>query len=138
MKRLKTITRSTLTGFMVMWLSGVVFLILCHGQKANTMESCPLVKLGAHCDKADKGKDSEKITKQTNETGIDCCAFIPVFFDKTRTSDSNQQVAIAAPTTSVVKPRLTAIQTNFAPAFQYFSTVLSKNNTFLKNRTFRI
>jgi hypothetical protein len=89
--------RSTLAGFMVMWLSGVVFLVLCHGQSANTMESCPLVRLGAHCDKADKEKDSEKVTKQSSETGIDCCAFIPVFFDKTRTADGNTQSAIIAP-----------------------------------------
>src|SRR5438045_2855321 len=102
-RRLETFTRRSLAGFMALWLSGVVFLFLCHAQAATAMETCPLVKLGAHCDKADKEKDAKKVTKQTNETGMDCCAFIPTLFDKTRTSDSNQQVEIAAPTTTIVK-----------------------------------
>ena len=132
------ITHRTFVGFMAIWLSGAVFLVLCHGQTANAMDSCPLVRLGAHCDKADKEKESDKVTKQSNESGMDCCAFIPTFFDKTRTSDSNLQVAIAAPKTTVVRPRLVAVQTNFASAYPYLSAVLLKNNTFLKNRTFRI
>ena len=138
LKKLRMFTRSTLAGFMVMWLSGVVFLILCQGQTANSMESCPLVRLGAHCDKADKEKDSEKVTKQSNETGIDCCAFIPALFDKTRTVYSNQQVVLINPSTTVANPRLVPVQINFPPAYRYSSTVLLKNNTFLKNRTFRI
>ena len=140
MKLFRTTTRKTLAGFMAIWLSGVVFLLCCHVQNtmAAGMESCPLVKLGAHCDKADKEKDSEKVEKQSTEPGMDCCAFIPVLFEKTRTRDSNQQIAIVAPTTVVVKPRLVAVQINFAPAYPYLSTVLIKSDTFLKNRTFRI
>ncbi len=139
-KRLKTIMHQTLAGFMAIWLSGVIFLLCCHVQNtiAAGMDSCPLVKLGAHCDKAEKEKDSEKVTNQSSDTGMDCCAFIPVLFDKTRTRDGNQQIAVMAPSTTVVKPRLVTIRTNFAPAYSHLSTVLTKNDTFLKNRTFRI
>ena len=137
-KQFKMNTHKTLAGFMAIWLSGVIFLLCCHVQNtlAAGMESCPLVKLGAHCDKA--YRDSEKVEKQSNDQGMDCCAFIPTLFDKNRTIDANQQVAVAAPTTTVVKPRLVRVRTNFAPAYPYLSTVLLKNNTFLKNRTFRI
>lgn len=125
---------------MAIWLSGVVFLLCCHVQNTMVagMETCPLVKLGAHCDKAEKEKDSEKVEKQSTEPGMDCCAFIPVLFEKTRTRDGNHQVAVVAPPTTVVIPRLVPVQTNFAPAYAYFSPVLIKNDTFLKNRTFRI
>ena len=68
----------TLTGFMAIWLSGVVFLLCCHVQNVNAAEmgSCPLAKLGIHCDKAEKNKDSEKISNQSNDQGMDCCGFI--------------------------------------------------------------
>ncbi len=130
----------TLTGFMAIWLSGVVFLLCCHVQNVNAAEmgSCPLAKLGIHCDKAEKNKDSEKVSNQSNEQGMDCCGFIPAFFDKTRTIDNNQQTAVIVPTAIVVRPRLVKAQTNFYPAYPYLSTVLIKNDTFLKNRTFRI
>lgn len=136
----KRLALKAIAGSMAVWLSGVVFLFCCHVQntRAAEMDSCPLVKLGTHCDKAGKEKNSEKVTNQTNEHGMDCCAFIPVFFDKTRTIDTNQQTAVAPPIATVVKPRRAEAQTNFAPAYPYLSTVLSKNNTFLKNRTFRI
>ncbi len=122
---------------MAIWLSGVLFLLCCH-QAVDAMESCPLARLGVHCDKTEKEKDSEKVEKQSSGQGMDCCAFIPAFFDKTRTIDSNQQVAVNAPTTTVIKLRLMTTQTNFAPAYRYLSAVLLKNNTFLINRTFRI
>src|SRR5258708_34175015 len=116
-KRLKTITHKTLAGFMVLWLSGFVFLLSCHVQ--NTVAACPLMKLGAHCDKAQKDKDSEKIEKQSNDQGTDCCAFIPTLFDKTRTRDGNHQIAVLAPTTAVVKPRLVTIRKHFALAYPH-------------------
>ena len=97
-KGFKNIYYKMFAGFMAIWLSGLVFLLCCHVQntRAAEMDSCPLLKLGAHCDKADKEKDSEKVTRQNNETRVDCCGFIPAFFDKTRTIDNNQQVAVAA------------------------------------------
>ncbi|HEV8590929.1 MAG TPA: hypothetical protein VGQ55_02425 [Pyrinomonadaceae bacterium] len=137
--RLKRISHKSLAAFMALWMSGAVLLICTvqmPGQSAD--DFCPLTKLGAHCDKAKQNKDAQSLTTQTDEQGIDCCAFIPAFFDKTRTIDGNQQVAADVPATAIEQPRLVAIRVTFHPAFRYRSTVLLKNNTFLKNRTFRI
>ena len=138
--RLKKITHKTFAGFMAIWLSGVVFLICCHAQKANAaeMEFCPLAKSGVHCNKSDQNIESLKLTKQSGESGMDCCAFIPALFDKTRKIDNDQQTAAVAPVLSVITPKLVSVAANFAPARPYLSAVLQKNSTFLKNRTFRI
>lgn len=140
LKRLKSTIHKTLGGFMAVWLSGVVFLLCCHVQntRAADMESCPLIKLGAHCDKGEKEKNSEKVEKQSNGQEMDCCAFIPALFDKTRRIDNNQQMAAIAPVLSVFPPKLVLVTANFAAARSYLPTALLKNKTFLKNRTFRI
>ena len=129
-----------LAGFMSLWLSGIVFILCCHLQNRYMAEkeSCPLVKLGAHCEKGEKAKQPEIITRQGDDQGMDCCAFIPAFFDKTRTNDSNQQVAAAAPP-PIPAPSITVItRPNYAPPSAYHSPPILKNETFLKNRTFRI
>lgn len=137
--RIKRISHKSFAAFMALWMSGAVLLICTVQMPSQSADDfCPLMKLGAHCDKAKQNKDAQSLTTQTDEQGIDCCAFIPAFFDKTRTVDSNQQVAADVPATAVEKPRPVAVTVNFQPAFDYRSTVLLKNNTFLKNRTFRI
>ena len=116
-----------------------MFLLCCHVQVTESAEFCPLAKPGIHCDKTEKAKDAERVTKQAADDGIDCCAFIPLFFDKTRTSDSHQQVAFVAPASIVLAPQLVAVNT--LPKFRIshnISVVLLKNDTFLKNRTFRL
>jgi hypothetical protein len=130
-----------LAGFLALWLSGVVFILCCHLQNEYVAkrDSCPLVKLGAHCDKGqEKAKQPEIITRQNDDQEMDCCAFIPAFFDKTRTNDNYQQVAAAAPT-AISAPSIVLItrQVIAAPRV-YNSPPLLKNDTFLKNRTFRI
>ena len=139
-QRVRNIAHRSLAGFMALWLSGVVFLVCCHMRNANAAETefCPLAKLGVHCDKVEKAKDTERITTQGNEPGMDCCAFIPAFFDKTRTSENGAQVVFSAPPPSLVRPRLVPIQTRFSPTYSFRSTVLPKSSTFLKNCTFRI
>ena len=124
---------------MSVWLSGVVFLLCCHVQSSDAAESCPLARMGIHCDKAEKAKDSERITKQTNDDGIDCCAFIPLIFDKTRTADSHQQLAFAPVLSIEIVP--TFVATHALPTVtisQITSTVLLKNDTFLKNLSLRL
>ena len=137
-KTLKKYIRISLAGFMSVWLSGFVFLLFCHIQ-SDAAEFCPLAKPGVHCDKAEKAKDAEKFTKQTSDAGMDCCAFIPLFFDKTRTVDNQRQVVFATPSYVAITPRFAAsytLATN-TPRL-HISTVLPRNDTFLKNRTFRI
>ena len=137
--RLRKITHKTLSACMAVWLSGVVLLFCCDEINGRSMKAdCPLAKMSAHCDKGEKDKASQVIASQTAEQGMECCAFIPVLFDKTRTVESGQQPSAAAPALVVEVPRLVSIQANFAPASSYRSTALLRNNTFLKNRTFRI
>ena len=138
-KQLKMISHKALVGTMAVWLSGIVFLLCCEtlNVRAAEPEFCPLAKVLEHCDKADKNKDSQVVSNQS-EQGMDCCAFLPMFFDTTRAIQANQQVAAVAPTAVVEVPRLLSVQANFASTSSYRSTVLLRNNTFLKNRTFRI
>ena len=129
-----------LVGFMSLWLSGIVFILCCHLQNGYLAErdSCPLVKLGAHCNKGEKAKEPEIITRQSDDQGMDCCAFIPAFFDKTRTNDNHQQVAAAAPAVIQTPPIIVITRHNYAPPRAHHSPPILKNDTFLKNRTFRI
>jgi hypothetical protein len=138
--QIKIIARKVCAGFMALWLSGVVFILCCHLQNGYVAgrDSCPLVKLGAHCDKAEKAKQSEIITSPGSDQGMDCCSFIPAFFDKTRTNDSSQQVAVAAPI-AIPAPSVTVItRYNYAFPHAYQSPPIPKNDTFLKNHSFRI
>lgn len=139
--QMKTIANKAGAGFMALWLSGVVFILCCHLQNEYVAkrDSCPLVKLGAHCEKGqEKAKQPEIITRQSADQGMDCCAFIPAFFDKTRTNDSHQQVAVAAPP-AIRSPSIKVITRYHVEPFRsYHSPPILKNDTFLKNRTFRI
>jgi hypothetical protein len=129
-----------LAGFMALWLSGIVFILCCHLQNGYVAErdSCPLVKLGAHCKKGEKAKSADIITRQGDDQGIDCCAFIPAFFDKTRTNDTNQQVAVPAPPAIPALAIIVITRPSYAPPQAYHPPPILKNDTFLKNRTFRI
>jgi hypothetical protein len=136
-QQIKRVAHKAFAGLMALWLSGFVFLIACHAQ-SDDANVCPLMKLGAHCDLAEQAKNAEKVTHQTNDDGLDCCAFIPAFFDKTRTNEGHQQIATNAPAVVAEQPRPVSFRTNFAPFPSYVSTSLLRNDTFLKNRTFRI
>jgi len=131
------IFRTTLTAFMAVWLSGFVFLLICGRGPDTAVEFCPLAKAGIHCDKAEKQRNAEKVEKQTGDQGVDCCAFIPAFFDKTRTVESHQ---IAPPVVSspVSQPVAVIVRTNFVPAFHPPPFVPLRNDTFLINRSFRL
>jgi hypothetical protein len=127
-------TRKLIAGAMAIWLSGLVFLVACHAQP-KAVDSCPLMKMGAHCDKVDNDK-ADEVTTPTN-AGVDCCGFIPTFFEKTRTNNGTA-VATVAPQLEIERPRLVVQRTNFAPPTRYASIVTQRDDTFLKNRTFRI
>src|SRR6187549_849367 len=136
-RRSMHIFRSTLTAFMAVWLSGFVFLLICGRGPDTAVEFCPLAKAGIHCDKAEKQRNAEKVEKQTGDQGVDCCAFIPAFFDKTRTMDDHH---FAPPVLSspVSQPIAVILRASFVPAFQPRSFVPFRNNTFLINRSFRL
>ena len=140
MKQFRKISYRSLAGFLMIWLSGVVFLLCCteiNGKTADK-EFCPLAKMSAHCDKAGRNESSQAFTSQTKEQEMNCCAFISVFFDKNRKIDSNQQFAAHAPAASVERPKLISAGPIFTRTILYHSITPRKNNTYLKNCTFRI
>ena len=120
-------------------MSGIVFLLCCHVRPVDAADFCPLVKPGAHCDRTEKEKNSDRLTNQFDQQGMDCCAFIPAFFDKTRTFDRTQQVvSVTAALEAGQAKTFVARSTTQGNSVSYHSVALVKNNTFLKNRTFRI
>jgi hypothetical protein len=126
-------------GLLALWLSGAVFLVLCHGQDpATSMEFCPLAKMGAHCHKADKNAPSDSIEREGNEQGFDCCAFIPAIFDKGRDIQKNPQLAPVAAAAKIEDVSTVVLPIVAYRSVSYQTLYLSKNNTFLKNCTFRI
>src|SRR4051812_37992367 len=118
LRHANVLTRKTLTAVLSIWLSGIVLLFVCdRPMPVFAMDHCPLMKLGAHCDRPDAKDGPDALTNQTDPDGIDCCAFIPAFFDKTRVFDSNQQVVVGAQASPVVAPGVywgkVALETTF-------------------------
>jgi hypothetical protein len=128
-----------LAGFMAIWLSGLVVLLACHTPTVHAMADCPLAKFGVKCDKVDKNKDLQVITNENGNPGFDCCAFIPAFFEKSRSFYGKQQYSAAAASSTIVVLRGRApVASRFAVVVSASHVVLPKNDTYLKNRTFRI
>ena len=123
---------------MAVWLSGVVLLLCCHMQAAESADFCPLAKLGGHCDKARQARDAEKLTQPSNEDGVDCCAFIPAFFDKTRTFEGRQLIAFSSASSIEIEQARAAVAVIPKTSCSHISTVLPKNDTFLRNQSFRL
>ena len=138
--QLKYTTRTTLAGFMAVWLSGVVFLICCGTMSGTAIDAefCPLTAKSAHCDKAEAVDSSAPVVERTQSETVDCCAFLPILFDKNRKlerteqleSISNQPLAVRSFTSPTVIRRPDRVA--FTP---YLS---NRQNTFVKNCVFRI
>lgn len=139
-RQLRTVTQKTLAGFMAIWLSGFVFLFCCDDISARITDagSHQPDKMSAHCH-ADGDQTSHSVRKQTSEhEEFDCCGFIPMLLDKTRKVESNEQIVAVSPAVVVEKPILIPRQSVSASVISYRSAVLFRNDTYLKNRTFRI
>jgi hypothetical protein len=137
MQSLKHRLHRTLSAVLAVWLSGFVFLLCCHITPVEAADYCPLAKLGAHCDKAEKEKNSDKLTSSGDEQEVNCCAFLPAFFDKTRIVD-DQQTAVGTLPAEPQSQRLVVTSTVSSLFTPYQPVVLVRNDTFLKNRAFRI
>ena len=138
LQQIKKIAHKTLAGSMAVWLSGIVFLFCCQEMSAATQpEFCPLAKMSGHCDKADLNSDSS-VVENTSAQHFDCCAFLPVVFDKARKVDTVQkQVAI---TSEPIRPRYVDQTTHFSTVsfVAINSRVADRHDSYLKNRVFRI
>ena len=125
-----------LAAFLVLWLSGAFFLLLCTGSASAGPSSCPLAAMSSHCPHGKRS--SGPAIADAGRNSVDCCAFIPALFDKVRTADSPVRVAIAAKIpTSPKRLNISAASTP-RPAVEYSPPKRSVRRSFVKNCVFRI
>ena len=131
--------RNVLAAFMVFWLSGVLFFFCCGTMKAQTAEFCPLAAKGqSHCDKAKKTSGAPVVSKQTGDSNLDCCGFLPAVFDKTRKIEKTQQAAPPVAKIKVDSPGFLLVENDFEAATNYRAAIFKQNKIFIKNCVFRI
>ncbi len=124
---------------MAVWLSGFVFLFCCQPIDAKpAADSCPLKKMGVHCDMAEKQNTASDVVDRSTEPCVDCCAFLPIVFDKTRKIEQNQKQIAVVPEALTRRPAIIR-PANFShslPAIR--SRVSNRHGTYLRNCVFRI
>ncbi len=141
MATFRKILHRSLAGFMAAWLSGIVFLFCCPDMKAAVeADSCPLMKMSSsHCDKAATQKNTNDAIEGIKPACFDCCAFLPVVFDKSRKIDVVQK-QIVTPSEKVVASKfdfpVISAASFFAAAFK--QRVPDRRGTYLVNGVFRI
>lgn len=131
---------TTVTGFMAVWLSGVIFLLCCSTMSGKAMDAefCPLAKMSAHCDKSKASNSAAAFVEDTEKNKVDCCAFLPAVFDKARKVERNQQPAVTTPKfspLSFVSPQI-AKSTPISRAF--LAHLPDGQHSFIKNCVFRL
>ncbi|HEX3100402.1 MAG TPA: hypothetical protein VHQ01_01345 [Pyrinomonadaceae bacterium] len=128
---------TTLAGVMAVWLSGVVFLFCCHTASAAPVDSCPMAKMSAHCDKGMKQNNASHVV---TPSAVDCiqCGFLPVVFDKSRKVDQvHKQLTPAIARIAVhFDPLVFAVPAAKAPPL--YARVPVRERIFIKNCVFRI
>jgi hypothetical protein len=135
----RNILHRSLAGFMAFWLSGVVFLFCCPEMAtAAEPDSCPLMKMSSHCDKASQQTASDSF-EGVRPACFECCAFLPIVFDKSRKIDIVQkQISAPAETTPLTKFRFPVARFVLAVHGSLPSRVPDRHGTYLVNRAFRI
>ncbi len=136
-RKIRKYLHTTLTGVMAIWLSGIVFLFCCHSAAASPVDSCPMAKMSAHCDKAKKQNANSPYVESSP---VDCieCGFLPVVFDKSRRVEPAQkQIAPAAEQLAVRYDPLVFVK---IPAENHtvYKRVPVTDRVFIKNCVFRI
>ena len=128
-----------MAGFMAVWLSGFVFLFCCQEMKAVAAdESCPLVKAGSHCDKAQQTSTNDAI-EALRPACFDCCGFLPIVFDKSRKVDTVQkQIATPADNLAVAKFEFAGMPRTMTSSPALADRVPDRRGTYLVNKVFRI
>lgn len=139
MSKTRKYIRFALSGFMTVWLSGIVFLVCCVAITSTEKNHCPLAKASAsaHCEKG-KADTAPFLHKSPDGSVFNCCGFIPAVFDKARKLQTNDPVL-------ATKPAPIADRVDFLPSHStprqspiYSGLVVQKNRTYLKNRILRI
>ena len=122
---------------MAAWLSGIIFLFCCEKIRAQgEKEFCPLQKLSEHCDRS--------INKEADLVGpvaadrIDCCAFLPLLFNKSRKLETAQTVPAPTAVKVIVTPSLPRIVLPSYEPITNYARLESRQGSYVLNRNFRI
>lgn len=133
----KKTAHKTLAGFMALWLSGFIFLFCCEKLNAAQAEAefCPLEKFSGHCDKT---ATVEPVVETTVDASLDCCAFLPVIFDKARKLEQPQKQAAVSLKPAAIKFKLPTLAIKVQTPVAFQARVPDRHATYLINRNFRI
>ena len=130
----------TLTGFMALWLSGVVFLLCCDTANGNAMspEFCPLAKTSSHCDKGTIADSTSPSVADLEQNSLECCTILATVFDKTRKIERAQSQAVTDPKLFALRFISPAVAGHNQPHSLPASRVSDKHHLFIQNCVFRI
>jgi len=136
----KNTARKTLTGFMAVWLSGVVFLICCESMNVRAMDTefCPLAAKSSHCDKALGEETSPNVAELSATDNIECCAFLPFLFDNDRKLERVEQPASASQPALPVRFNIRSIGFERVTFAVFTPHLADRQETYIRNRVFRI
>ena len=131
-----------LAGLLSLWLSGVVLLVGCQSSMAAAgPESCPMARkarMSHHCPKSlPEDPSRESITRSAPT--YECCAFLPLVFDKARKVEPIQKVAFTqgVDRTIVIAPPIPKPGRGWQTGM-YRARLPDRQGAFIKNRVLRI
>jgi len=130
--------RNVLAGFMILWLSGFLFLFCPQMPAMQTAEICPLAKGKSHCDKANATNESPLVSRESDDQKLDCCGFLPAVFDKSRKVEKNQKTVQSVDKIKIDLPEFVFAEHDSAVLINYRIPVFPQNKIFIKNCVFRI
>ncbi len=137
---LHKVAYKTLSGFMAIWLSGIVFLLCCEmpGDDAENART-QMDSMSEHCRRAMSKKNPGHAIELPDYDTFDCCGFLPGIFDKNRKLSRIDQPD--ADLTLQISARLNVARgVNFRQPVIVRSEpyIPDRQSTFLKNQVFRI
>lgn len=132
--------KQTVAGSLIIWLSGVVFLLCCEMPRtqASNVESCPLAK-AQHCSKQSSIEiNSDFALLQATQPAFDCCNFLSLVFDKARKIEKTQKIVAAQTNAKVFQSVFSVVNRQFPAPKNFHSFVIKRENIHIKNCVFRI
>jgi hypothetical protein len=130
--------KNVLAAFMILWLSGFLFLFCPQMPAMTAKEFCPLAKGKSHCDKAKAENDSPLVSNETGTYSLDCCGFLPAVFDKTRKLEKSRQIEKIVDKIKIDLPKFFSAENDFAVSINYHPRVSRQSKIFIQNCVFRI
>lgn len=139
LRQFRKFPQKPLAAFLIVWLSGFVFLFCCEMSTAAATqdEFCPLAKVQNHCDKSTEESRYLSASDLPHSNAAECCGFLPVVFDKKRKVEKVHQVAPATRRLKAELAQTIAFNKSAEPA-SYRSFRVVQRKIFAKNCIFRI